>query len=192
MSQIERQWLDKYGHLPEMLGLPVMQLSTRLLMPGNTGYATTWRGLIHANPTVNQADPTFAKKELALNWMMLTRYAAHQFRRGIIQGAHGSAGGGAIGASSRPKGETQDAHQTAEESDYINTNQGRSQEQRQLPLQWHEFGCCKATSRQPGANAVRRRSLRGLNDPHALHVLITDLEKRIAATKKQPRQPKRA
>lgn len=77
--------------------------------------------------------------------------------------------------------------------DFINIQPGpAAKQQRKVLAMWHElgYGMAKLHSRVQTQFGVDR--FEWLNDPHALHVLITDLEKRIAATKKQPRQPKRA
>lgn len=77
--------------------------------------------------------------------------------------------------------------------DYITINPGpAAKQQRKVLAMWHElgYGMAKLHSRVQTQFGVDR--FEWLNDPHALHVLITDLEKRMAATKKPPRQPKRA
>lgn len=77
--------------------------------------------------------------------------------------------------------------------DYITINPGpAAKQQRKVLAMWHElgYGMAKLHSRVQNQFGVDR--FEWLTDPHALHVMITDLEKRIAAAKKPPRQPKRA
>lgn len=76
--------------------------------------------------------------------------------------------------------------------DYITINPGpAAKQQRKVLAMWHElgYGMAKLHSRVQTQFGVDR--FEWLVDADALHILITDLAKRIDSAKKPPRQPKR-
>ena len=73
--------------------------------------------------------------------------------------------------------------------DYINIQPGpAAKQQRKVLAMWHElgYGMAKLHSRVQTQFGVDR--FEWLTDPEALHILITDLAKRIDSTKKQPKR----